>query len=233
MRILAVSDEVVKGLYSANVADLTNTIDLLLGCGDLPYSYMEYLVTTLQVRHACFVHGNHDTVEYSQDGGSSFSNGTLSAPGGWVNVDRQVYIANGVIVAGLEGCLRYKPDAPYQYSESQMRARAVHLMLKLFFNRARYGRYLDILITHSPPAGIHDGPDTPHQGFAVFLTLMQHFRPRLLLHGHKHHYGPSTWRTTYQQTEVINVCPSRMLQLDGDEVSCSISHQSYGLKVEE
>ena len=35
---------------------------------------------------------------------------------------------------------------------------------QLLWNRQRYGRYLDVLVTHSPPFGVHDRPDLPHYG---------------------------------------------------------------------
>ena len=73
--------------------------------------------------------------------------------------------------------------------------------------RAIHGRYLDILITHAPAAGIHDSRQGAHRGFAVFLRLMRRFRPRLLLHGHNHRYGLAAWQTQYRETEVINVEP--------------------------
>jgi len=79
-------------------------------------------------------------------------------------------------------------------------------------NRVLHGRYLDILITHSPPFGIHDGEDLPHRGFKALLGFMTVFRPRYLLHGHKHIYGPEPSRTRYLDTEVINVYPFRVIE---------------------
>jgi Icc-related predicted phosphoesterase len=79
-------------------------------------------------------------------------------------------------------------------------------------NRMLRGRYLDILITHSPPFGIHDGKDLPHRGFKALLGFMNRFRPRYLLHGHKHTYGTETWRTRYRDTEVINVYPFHVIE---------------------
>ncbi|MGC9356986.1 MAG: metallophosphoesterase family protein [Anaerolineae bacterium] len=213
-RILVVSDEVVSTLFSRDVRKYVGPIDVLLSCGDLPYSYLEYLVTRLHTRHAYYVHGNHDSPEYRHD------NTTLTAPGGWVNLDRRsVFVRKeNLLVAGLEGSLRYKPDAPYQYTQGQMRRRALHLMVKLTFNYVLHGRFLDILITHSPPAGIHDGPDWPHRGFEIFPALMKRFRPRLLLHGHKHRYGPMPWRTRFEETVVVNVHPFRLITLCEDEI---------------
>ena len=83
----------------------------------------------------------------------------------------------------------------------------------LLLNRLRKGRYLDILITHAPPYGIHDEVDVCHLGFQALLTFMKRFRPRYLLHGHVHRYGNEAWRTQYLDTEVINVFPSCVIEL--------------------
>lgn len=208
VRILAVSDRVSDTLFNAGVRERIGPVDLLLSCGDLPYTYLEYLVTALRTRHAYFVHGNHDAPEHCESGQ------TLNEPGGWENLDGRVtYVARlNLLVAGLEGCIRYRPGSPYQYTQGEMTWRAQPLMLRLLFNKIRYGRYLDILIAHSPPAGIHDGPDAPHLGFGVFLSLMRRFRPRLLLHGHKHRYGTAPWRTRYAATEVVNIYPFRLIE---------------------
>lgn len=208
LRILVVSDTVARILYQPRVKNLVGNIDLLLSCGDLPYSYLEFLVTNLTPPHAFYVHGNHD----SHEEGVS----VLAEPGGLHNLDRRtVHLRNtDLLIAGLEGCIRYRPDAPYQYSQQQMRVRVFVLGLRLLWNRARFGRYLDILITHAPAAGIHDGPDAAHLGFAALVSLMRLFRPRLLLHGHKHIYGPQVWQTRYLATDVVNVYPFRLIEWD-------------------
>ena len=59
MKILAVSDQVVENLYSPEVGQRFGDIDLILGCGDLPDYYLEFLVSTLNVP-LYYVHGNHD-----------------------------------------------------------------------------------------------------------------------------------------------------------------------------
>jgi len=215
LRILVVSDEVVSLLFGPRLPNFVGPVDVLLSCGDLPYTYLEFLVTQLHVADAFYVHGNHDKP-------TECSNGrTLDAPGGWVNVDQRAVKAQyaDLLVAGLEGSIRYKPNAPYQYTQTQMRIRVQRLIVQLLFNRAFYGRYLDIFIAHSPPAGIHDEPDGPHEGFQVFRQLMRWFRPRLFLHGHLHRYGSMPWRTQYRRTEVTNVYPFRVLDLFKDHVT--------------
>ncbi len=205
MKILAVSDQVVDAIHGGCICARFGDVDLVISCGDLPYSYLEYIVTMLSV--PCFyVHGNHDHPEY-------LSNGVvLNEPGGWVNLDGSPVEENGVLLAGLEGSIRYKPNAPYQYTERQMAWKAWCMMPALLMNRLYYGRYVDILVTHSPPHGIHDGDDLAHRGFETFLDLMDWFKPRYLLHGHKHVYGPEPTRTRYAETEVINVYPFRVIE---------------------
>jgi len=214
VRILAVSDEVVSLLFGAQLKNFVGPVDVLLSCGDLPYTYLEFLVTQLHVADAFYVHGNHDKPTRCSSGQ------VLEAPGGWVNMDRRSVKAQyaDLLIAGLEGSIRYKPKAPYQYAQAQMQLRALRLILQLLFNRVFYGRYLDIFIAHSPPAGIHDEPNGPHEGFEAFLRLMRWFKPRLFLHGHVHRYGPMPWHTQYKRTEVANIYPFRVIDLYEDHI---------------
>ena len=204
MKILAVSDHVADAVYNQRIGDRFGDVDLVVSCGDLPYSYLEFIATLLHV--PCFyVHGNHDRPEHRASGL------TLKEPGGWVNLDGRTVASKGILLGGLEGSIRYKPGVPYQYTESEMAWKVWRMVPTLLMNRLRHGRYLDVLIAHSPPRGIHDGTDLPHRGFASFLTFMDRFSPRYLLHGHKHVYGTEPRRTRYKETEVINVDPFRVV----------------------
>ena len=59
MKILAVSDQVVERLYTLSSSGHFQDVELILGCGDLPYDYLEYLVTIFNVP-MFYVPGNHD-----------------------------------------------------------------------------------------------------------------------------------------------------------------------------
>ncbi|MGC9467089.1 MAG: metallophosphoesterase family protein [Anaerolineae bacterium] len=205
----------MTALYRADFTRVMGDIDLLLGCGDLPYSYMEFIVTQARVRHAYFVHGNHDRPQRLSE------QRTLHAPGGWTNVDRRaVYVRElDLVVAGLEGSIRYQPGAPHQYTQRQMRWRAGRLVPQLLLQRALHGSRLDILITHAPPKGIHDQPTGAHQGFSAFRDLVKTYRPRLLLHGHTHRYGREAWLTRYQGTHIVNVHPLCIIDMTEEEIS--------------
>ncbi len=209
MRILAVSDQVEDTLYTSTVRERLGNIDLILGCGDLPYYYLEYLQCMFDAP-LCYVHGNHDPlVEYSSVGG------TKTAPDGGDNIDMRCVAVNGLLVAGLEGCIRYRPDGNHQYTQSEMTFRAMSLVPDLLWNRLRHGRWLDVLITHSPPLGIHDMPTQAHTGFEVLVRLMRAFKPKYLLHGHRHkNYGAGATETRYGETLVLNIHPYRIIEFE-------------------
>jgi Icc-related predicted phosphoesterase len=100
-------------------------------------------------------------------------------------------------------------------TDTEMWGNIAALIPGLLYNRLRYGRWLDVLVAHSPPFGIHDKPDRAHQGFQSFLTFMRWFKPRYLLHGHIHLYRQNeVTKTHYCATDVINIYPFRILDLE-------------------
>ena len=109
--------------------------------------------------------------------------------------------------------MRYN-NGPYQYSQSQMWSLVWSLVPGLLLNRARYGRYLDIFVSHAPPWGIQDSEDRPHQGIRAFRWLLGAFKPSIHLHGHTHVYRSDTpTETDYRGTRVINTYGYRQVQL--------------------
>ncbi len=209
MVFLTVSDEVVPAIYSLNIKERFRGIDGVLGCGDLPPYYLEFIITLL-AKPCFYVDGNHNGVEYSEDGED------LHAPRGCVSIERHCVFHEGLLIAGLGGSIRYNQEPGAQYTEAQMLTRVWALAPRLLINQLRYGRYLDIMLTHAPPLGIHNGPDFPHRGFRAFLTLMDFFKPRYLIHGHIHRsYGFSAvTETYYKQTTVLNTAGYRLLTID-------------------
>lgn len=208
MRVLSVSDRVLDRLYCSNVREMHPDVELIIGCGDLPYYYLEFLVSAFDVP-LVYVFGNHDGgPQYTAD------NRQLTGVEGGTYIHGQAVYINGLLLAGLSGSMRYRPRAPYMYTESEMRGQIARLVPQLLWNRQRYGRYLDVLVTHSPPFGIHDREDLPHTGFKVFLQMMRVFKPRYLLHGHIHLYRRDTVRQTQVgETEVINVYPFQSIDI--------------------
>ena len=208
MKLLAVSDEVVDWIYSAQLHERCADVDVVLSCGDLPISYLEFIASALN-KPCYFVRGNHDSHVFG-------SNGEIkSHPEGWIDLDKRVLGCNGITLAGLEGCIRYKPSAPYQYTQAEQRWRAITLSNSLWLRRLLKGHGMDILIAHSPAYGIHDGTDHAHVGFRALNWLIETFKPRLMLHGHQHrNYAPrQSADTQVGDTQVINVHPYRILEL--------------------
>ena len=219
MRVLTVSDKVVPQLYNRHVAEIIGRIDLLISCGDVPYYYLDFLSTTLNVPFY-FVYGNHTFGAHLQWPGKR------PVPGG-ANLHRRVVRHRGLILAGLEGSYRYRPHALHQYTENEMTLQCLSLVPTLLWNRMVYGRYLDVLITHAPPRDIHDGTDLAHRGFACFRWFMRVFRPRYLIHGHMHVYRQDTPTVShFAETTIINTYPYRVLTLDPIPTRSSLSQAS-------
>jgi len=218
LKVLALSDMIVPFVYSPQVRHRFREVDLVLGCGDLPYYYLEYVLNALDVP-LFYVRGNHDkTVEYS-------SEGQRTGPNGAVNLHRRVWNHRGILLAGVEGCLRYRPGM-YQYSQAQMWTHVFRLVPGLLNNRLSYGRFLDVLVTHAPSYGIHDQDDLPHQGIKAFRWLLRVFRPAYHFHGHVHVYRPDTTvHTLFGWTNVINAYGFQEIALE-----CGPSYQSANLK---
>jgi Icc-related predicted phosphoesterase len=207
LKILAVSDVVLERLHSAQVTGLFQGIDMVLGCGDLPYGYLEFLVSMLNVP-LLFVPGNHDP-EFNQENPAARADGCDL-------LDQRVTRVRGLNLAGLGGSIRYKPTPPNQYTQSQMYLRLFSILPALLWQRIQTGSGLDIVIAHSPPHGIHDDTDQAHVGFLAFREIIRVFKPRYFLHGHTLVYKSNLLPpvTRVGATTVINVYPYKLLEVD-------------------
>lgn len=207
LKVLSLSDKQVESIYSAQVKKRFGDVDLILGCGDLAYYYLEFVISMLDVP-LFYVRGNHaNQVEYTMVGPKTH-------PEGGEDLHRRVFNHQGLLLAGVEGSLRYR-NGPYQYSQTEMWVHIVRMMPGLFFNRLIHGRYLDIFISHAPPWGIHDKPDLPHQGIKAFRWLIEALKPRYHFHGHIHVYRQDTQTiTTHGSTQVINTYGYKETQID-------------------
>ena len=216
-RLLAISDEVDRDLYDPHIKEMG--IDIVVSCGDLPFDYLEYIVTVLNVP-LLFVPGNHDpdlkgrpldvdlfglTHERPSEGWDTQRKG----PAGCTNIDGRIIDEAGLRLAGLGGSIRYSPG-PNQYTQAEMRSRALRLELRARLMRRR----VDVLVTHSPPFGAGDDPEDPaHEGLRAFRRLVTKLSPRFLLHGHVHPYGTPRAPVLLDNTEVHNVVAHKVLEV--------------------
>lgn len=212
VKVLAVSDLVVDHLYAADVRSRFPQVEMLIGCGDLPYYYLEFLVSAFDLP-LVYVRGNHD------GGPQHRSDGRVTAEvQGGIDLHRYAAVVKGCFMAGLEGSMRYRPRDKLMYTEKEMTLEIAGMLPRLLWMQRRLGRRLDVLVTHSPPHDIHDDTDLPHTGFRVFRTFMRYFKPRYLLHGHVHRIGVDVKHLTqFADTTVINVFPYRHMDLSCPE----------------
>lgn len=222
MKILAVSDVVDNQLYSPQAKRLAEDVDLIISCGDLPAYYLDFLVSTLG-KPLFYICGNHDhygvrkTWKADINAHDSFfsSKFNYNKPGnfGGKNLDQKIVRFKNMIFGGLEGSFLYN-YGEHQYSERQMKRKVRKMTLKFLKNKLSKGRYLDVLITHAPPRGIHDKDDLAHRGFESFIDIIDRYHPKYLLHGHIHLYDRRAERITeYQGTKIINCYGFQILDL--------------------
>jgi len=171
-------------------------VRLLLSCGDLPADYLEALADRFRVP-LLYVRGNHD----GRRGGPI-------PPG--ENIHGRVAVVAGLRVLGFEGSHWYNGEG-VQYTERQMWWRVQASRPAVW----RVGG-VDLVVTHAPPRGVHDGSDLCHIGFKAFRALIDAVRPLYLVHGHTHlDYTPRKSRITeIGGTRVVNAFRSVLLTVE-------------------
>lgn len=211
MKVLALSDRVDPFLDTDDGLNRAREADVMLSCGDLPFDYLERLVTLLNIPFF-FILGNHDRPMIHESGV------VTEEPGGGINLHGRVHAVSTrrgdlLLVAGLQGT--HPCGGPGSgTSELTMLRRVLRMLPRLLWNRLRYGRALDVLLSHAPPAGIHEGSDPCHRGFRVIRWAIEWLHPHLALHGHTHPtYGIDVSPATVGPTRVLNIYGSTLLKV--------------------
>lgn len=197
MKIMVMSDVESTYIWDHYQPGMFKGIDLIISAGDLNPKYLSFVETFANVP-LLYVHGNHD---------EKYKN---VPPEGCECIDDRIYVCNGIRILGLGGCMRYRMGA-HQYTEKEMQKRIKKLRWKLW----RSGGF-DILVTHAPMQGFHDGEDRCHNGFASFRQLLEQYQPRYFVHGHMHmNYGVKTPRLSlFGETIVVNAYRSYTFDYD-------------------
>lgn len=223
MKILCVADHIDPLVYSNQIKSRFKDVDLVLGAGDLPLDYYEYIISCLN-KPLYFVFGNHNLKRFHLFRPNNMDSGHQADLNGniYENSFGSQYIGGkifynkkkNIIIAGLGGSFRYN-KGPNQYTESGMFFQVLKLIPKMLMNRIFRGRFLDILLTHAPPKGIGDKEDRCHRGFSTFLWFMKKFKPRFLIHGHIHLYDNNAKRKSlYMETTVLNCYDHLIIEFD-------------------
>ena len=185
MTILAVADHVDPLVYSHNIKNRFKHVDFIIGAGDLGIPYYEYIISCLN-KPLYFVFGNHNLKRLAFFRPSSDFlpskkiKDAFSVGFGSVCVDGSVLKDKdtGLIIAGLGGSRRYNAGE-HQYTERQMLFRILRLIPRMALYRISCGRWVDILVTHAAPTGIHDRDDPCHQGFRCFPVVYEDIQTTL------------------------------------------------------
>ena len=93
MKILVIADSESKYYYDYFTPEKMDQFDMILACGDLSRSYLEFLVTMAN-KPLIYVRGNHD---------DSFNE---NPPEGCVCADGRLIVQNGIRILGLGGTLK-------------------------------------------------------------------------------------------------------------------------------
>ncbi|MCI7605615.1 MAG: metallophosphoesterase [Spirochaetales bacterium] len=219
MRLLCVSDTTRSLAFSPSIKSVYHDTDLILSAGDIPLESYDYMSTMLS-RDVYYVYGNHNLTHFDREMNKAYyRNSDPLDPSikfyGFL-LDGKIVRekSTGLLIAGLGGSMRYN-QGDSQYTEKQMERRILRMIPLLNYNKLRYGRYLDILVTHAPPYGMGDGQDLCHMGFKCFLDFMEKYEPKYLVHGHVHLDDCNLPRVTeYHKTKVINVYGSYLIEDD-------------------
>lgn len=197
MKILMLADQPEPRLWDHLDRSRLEGVDLILSCGDLPAEYLSFL-TCFSAAPILYVHGNHDG-RYDK-----------KPPEGCICIEDTIYNHDGLRILGLGGSMRYRP-APHMYTEREMQKRVDRLRFKLWRSRG-----FDVLLTHSPAYQLGDDTDLAHTGFQVFNTLIDKYRPKLIVHGHVHQSYQHDFKRIRQRgsTQSINAFGSYVIDID-------------------
>jgi Icc-related predicted phosphoesterase len=182
-------------------------VDLILSAGDLPLDYLDFIISNLN-KPLFFIFGNHHTEElryYKKPSNVMLLQEVREYLGcGAIYMGTKVKKEGDFIIAGFGGSMRYN-NGPNQFTNFEMYMEMIKIIPRLLWNRIVHGRFLDVLLTHAPPEGVHDKNDKCHTGFKSFLWFMKVFKPKYLVHGHIHLYDLNDNRSTkWNETTVIN-----------------------------
>jgi Icc-related predicted phosphoesterase len=156
MRILALADEPPHAPIDELIA--AHHPELIVLLGDLEPAWTEGLADVELPKLG--VLGNHDPAD------------ALTAVGAEDLQLRRVEVG-GLSFSGFGGSPRYSRDGDNEWTEME----AAKLVARL--------PAADVLLTHSPPAGVNDEPDDPaHRGSPALRDWVEFHRPAWVLHGH-------------------------------------------------
>lgn len=186
LRALVVADHESEYIWDHFNRELFADVDVIISCGDLKADYLSFL-TTMVARPLYYVPGNHDGRYLTHP------------PEGCDDLTEKMVVIKGIRFLGFGGCNSRSPK-PFHYTEADIARQIIKSMPDI----CRHGGF-DVLVTHTPAAGLGDGEDAFHKGFLGYRMLLEQFLPSYHLHGHMHRtYGNVKSRIKHNNTVIIN-----------------------------
>ena len=164
-----------------------NTFDVIATLGDIYGLYLKQTIDAFPDKKIIGVLGNHDQKE-------QFTYYDIE------NIHNHIVNINGVKIAGIEGCVRYKENDNFPlYTQFDIIKVCYHM------NSA------DIIISHNSPFEIHDDKDDiAHVGYQGLLDYIEKCKPKYCVHGHQH----IDKVTKYLDTKVIGIYGASILDIN-------------------
>jgi Icc-related predicted phosphoesterase len=201
VKFLCVAGQIDPYIFNYHVKEHFGGIDAALCAGGVPLEYIDFIASALE-KPVFFVPGSHHF--YAED------NEEPKATNAGFRCLRLDTGGGAVLIAGASGSVR-RNGRVLQYTDSALRRRLAALYPALLANKLRYGRYLDIFLTHAPPAGVNDHPGSP--GFPCFRGFIERFSPAFHVHGRIRIFDPKEARVTlHKKTAVVNASGYQVLE---------------------
>lgn len=204
MKILLISDVESKFIWDHFQPEKFKDIELVISCGDLKAEYLSFIATMCKAP-VFYVNGNHN---------ASY---VTNPPEGCDCIEDRFVKYKGLRIIGLGGSKKYNKGL-FQYTEDEMKKRMIRLIPQIFWNKG-----FDILVTHAAPYGFGDDKDPCHEGFKIFLNILDRYYPKYLVHGHTHlNYGKKLRINQYNKTIIINSYEKYILDYDDAYINSTI-----------
>jgi Icc-related predicted phosphoesterase len=204
MKLLCVAEHIDSFVFSKLIKTRFPDIDAVLCAGDVPLEYIDYLAAAFERPVLCVAGNHHFYTETEQ---------TPKAQAVDFCCVKKTIATKTVLIAGASGSFRHN-DNPAQYTDGQMFLRLLALTPFLLLNKARYGRYLDIFLTHIPPRNVNDFEESAFRGFPCYKWFIERFKPKFHVHGHIHLYNEKDPRVTrHNETLVVNACGHYVIEM--------------------
>lgn len=204
-KILCVSDQVDPLIYDSRVKERYPDIDFIIAAGDLPMEYLDFMQDALN-KPLFFVFGSHFLKAFTHYHPAIFKKNNNFKSKNAEYIGFKTVSADGILLAGLSAIKGKKNLA--SFSERKMRLKLFKLLPALFFNKIRYGRFLDILVTHFPPCINNESGDIrkTDSGFKCLVNFIKRFKPKYVIHGGIHIYAEEENKRikVYENTSIIN-----------------------------